>query len=100
MRRYAPGVRRLPAADGGMTEPLTREERNHRIEQYASAPKRIREVLEKVPPEAMKWRPAEGEFSVHEIVCHCADSETNAYSRIRYLLTEEKPVIVGYDPDV
>jgi hypothetical protein len=83
-----------------MSEPLPPEERIRRIDQYASAPKRLRETLPGVPPEAMKWRPAEGEFSVHEIVCHCADSETNAYSRIRYLLTEEKALIVGYDPDV
>ena len=83
-----------------MTTPLTSEERDRRIEQYASAPGRLRETLAGVPAEAMKWRPEPAEFSVHEIVCHCADSETNAYSRIRYLLTEEKPVIVGYDPDV
>src|SRR2546428_6289546 len=83
-----------------MTTPLTGEERDRRIEQYASAPQRLSEALSNVPPRAMKWRPEPGEFSVHEIVCHCADSETNAYSRTRYLLTEEKPVIVGYDPDV
>ena len=78
---------------------FTPEERDERIEQYASAPSRLREALTAVPLEAMKWRPEQNEFSVHEIVCHCADSETNAYSRIRYLLTAEKPVIVGYDPD-
>ena len=78
---------------------LTTEERTQRIEQYTSAPKRLLEALGQVPPEAMKWRPEPAEFSVHEIVCHCADSETNAYSRIRYLLTADKPVIVGYDPD-
>ena len=25
----------------------------------------------------MKWRPGKGKWSVHEVVCHCADSETN-----------------------
>jgi hypothetical protein len=79
---------------------LTIEERTHRIDQYASAPQRLRDTLASVPPEAIKWRPDPNEFSVHEIVCHCADSETNAYSRIRYMLTAEKPVIVGYDPDI
>ena len=83
-----------------MTTAPTAEERHRRIEQYASAPERLREALASVPAEAMKWRPERGEFSIHEIVCHCADSETNAYSRVRYLLTQEKPVIVGYDPDV
>jgi len=78
---------------------LSAEERDRRIEQYATAPSRLRDILAGVPAEATKWRPEPNEFSVHEIVCHCADSEANAYSRIRYLLTEEKPVIVGYDPD-
>lgn len=45
------------------------------------------------------WRPTPGEFSVHETVCHCADSETNAAARIRYLAAEKDPVIIGYDPD-
>jgi DinB family protein len=30
-------------------------------------------------------------------VVHCADSETNAAARIRYLAAEADPVILGYD---
>ena len=30
---------------------------------------------------------------------HCADSETNAALRIRYLVAEKEPLIVGYDQD-
>ena len=32
-------------------------------------------------------------------MCHCADSETNAYARIRFLVAESEPVIVGYDQE-
>ncbi|HSP54707.1 MAG TPA: DinB family protein [Dehalococcoidia bacterium] len=78
---------------------LDAAERDRLIEQYATGPKRLREALAKVPPEAMRWRPEPGEFSVHEIVVHCADSETNAAARIRYLMAEADPVILGYDPD-
>ena len=78
---------------------LDAEQRRHRIQQYASGPSRLRAAVERVPEEARRWRPAAGEFSVHEIVCHCGDSETNAAVRLRYLLAEEDPVIVGYDPD-
>ena len=46
---------------------------------------------------ARKWRPAPGRWTVHEVVCHCADSETNAALRIRYLVVEKDPLIVGYD---
>jgi hypothetical protein len=69
------------------------------IEQYATAPQRLRDAVEAVPEEARKWRPSDDEFSVQEIVVHCADSETNAAARIRYLAAEDAPVILGYDPD-
>lgn len=48
----------------------------------------------------MRWRPAEGEWSAHEIVVHCADSESNAALRIRYLVAEANPVVMGYDQEV
>src|SRR3972149_92730 len=79
--------------------PITPEERDRLIQRYAEGPAKLRAALAGAPREAMQWRPAPGEFSVHEIVCHCADSETNAAARIRYLVAEEKPVILGYDPD-
>ena len=41
--------------------------------------------------------PKPGEWSAHEVVVHCADSETNAAARIRYLAAEADPVILGYD---
>ena len=47
----------------------------------------------------MQWRPGPAKWSVHEVVVHCADSETNAHMRIRYLLTEAEPLILGYDQD-
>ena len=79
--------------------PLTRAERDTLIAQYTDGPARIRAALATVPAEAMKWRPAVGEWSAHEIVCHCADSETNSYARIRFLLSEQDPVIQGYDQE-
>ena len=79
--------------------PLSRAERDALIGQYARGPARLKAALSKVPAEAMKWRPAPKEWSAHEIVCHCADSETNGYARIRFLLSEKDPVIQGYDQD-
>jgi hypothetical protein len=69
------------------------------IRRYAEGPARLRKALEIVPKEALKWRPAPGKWSVHEVIVHCADSETNAHMRIRYLLAEADPLIVGYDQD-
>ncbi len=75
-------------------------EREGLIRQYAEGPARLRQALAKVPEEARKWRPAPGEWSAHEIVCHCADSETNGAARIRYVVAETDPVVLGYDENV
>lgn len=77
--------------------PLTASERDGLIRRYEEGPTLLRDAFGQVPREAWKWRPAEDRWSVHEIVCHCADSEMNAAARIRYLLTEKEPVILGYD---
>jgi len=78
---------------------MSREEREALLEKYAQGAERVQQALAKVPPEALQWRPAEGKWSVHEVVVHCADSETNASLRIRYLVAEKEPLIVGYDQD-
>ena len=72
-------------------------ERERLIGQYAEGPARLGQALAKVPEAARKWRPAPGEWSAHEIVCHCADSETNAAARIRYVVAEKDPLVLGYD---
>lgn len=76
---------------------LTAAERLDLIRRYEQGPALLAAALAKVPPEAMKWRPGDGKWSAHEVVCHLADSESNAALRIRYLLAEERPLIVGYD---
>jgi hypothetical protein len=78
---------------------MSHDERAALIEQYARGPERIREALARVPKEALAWRPEAGKWSVHEVVVHCADSETNAALRIRTLIAEKEPLVVGYDQD-
>ena len=75
-------------------------ERAALIDKYAAGPALLRATLAKVPTDAMKWRPAPAKWSAHEVVVHCADSETNAAGRLRYVLTEKEALIVGYDQDV
>lgn len=78
---------------------LTAGERESFIKRYEEGPKLLRRAWGGVPAEARQWRPAAGEWSAHEVVCHCADSETQAASRIRVLASEKEPVILGYDQD-
>ena len=78
---------------------MSPDERARLIQQYADGPARLRAALARVPPEALTWRTAPGEWSPHEVICHCADAETNGAARIRYLLAEKEPVLAGYDQD-
>lgn len=78
---------------------VDRAKRDALIRQYADGPARLRAALASVPAPALKWRPAPKEWSAHEIVCHCADSETNAYARIRFVVAEAAATLQGYDQD-
>ncbi|HSR25967.1 MAG TPA: DinB family protein, partial [Candidatus Eisenbacteria bacterium] len=80
--------------------PLTRSERERLIQQYADGPARLEGALAAVPTAARQWRPAPGEWSVHEVACHCADSEVNGAARIRYVVCEPQPVVLAYDESV
>ena len=79
--------------------PLDRAKREALIRQFADGPARLRAALATVPAAALKWRPAPKEWSAHEVVVHCADSETNSFGRIRFLVAETAPTIQGYDQD-
>lgn len=78
---------------------MPRAERQRLVATYEAGFARLRDAWERVPAAARQWRPAAGKWSAHEIVCHCADSETNASTRIRYLVAEKEPVVLGYDQD-
>jgi hypothetical protein len=78
---------------------MTPAEREDCIRRYAEGPALLAEALASVPEAALQWRPAAGKWSVHEVIVHCGDSETNSHMRIRYLLGEPSPTIVGYDQD-
>ncbi len=69
------------------------------IRRYQDGPTLLGAALKEVPAAALQWRPAPGKWSAHEVIGHCADSETNASMRIRYLVGEDDATIMGYDQD-
>jgi hypothetical protein len=78
---------------------MREDERAELIRQYEDGVPAFKAALAAVPAAALKWRPAQGAWSVHEIVCHCADSETNSASRIRYVTGEHDLSLDNYDQD-
>jgi DinB family protein len=96
-RRFAPVT--VPVAVDSAAMRYKAEEREALIQRYEEGSTKLRDAFAKVPREAWKWRPEPGKWSVHEVVCHCADAETNAAARIRYLVAEKNPSIQGFDQD-
>ena len=74
-------------------------ERNEKIELYGRGFELLKAALAEVPAEAMKFKPEPKEWSVHEIIIHIADSETNAALRARKLIVEPGGMLMGYDQD-
>jgi DinB superfamily len=72
-------------------------ERQAWIDRYARGPALIDAALARVPKEVLQWRPAPDKWSVHQVVVHCGDSEVNSHMRIRYVVCEREPLVVGYD---
>ncbi len=75
-------------------------ERNACLDRYAAGPDLLRAAWDELPADLRRWRPGPGRWSAHEVVVHCADSESYGSIRIRLLLAEPEPLIVGYDENV
>jgi len=78
---------------------MNREERNEKIALYGRGFELLKAALSEVPAEAMKFKPEPKEWSVHEIIIHLADSESNAALRARKLIVEPGEALMGYDQD-
>jgi hypothetical protein len=76
---------------------MTAAERQTLIAQYKAGYHEVVRALAGIASDEREWRPAAGEWSVHEVVHHLADSETISGIRLRRLLIENNPVIQGYD---
>jgi len=74
-------------------------DRNGKIELYGSGFNLLTTALANVPREAMKFKPEPKEWSVHEIIIHLADSESNSALRARKLIVEPGGMLMGYDQD-
>jgi len=75
------------------------KERNEKMELYGRGFDLLKTALAEVPQEAMKFKPEPKEWSVHEIIIHLADSESNSALRVRKLIVEPGGALMGYDQD-
>ena len=69
------------------------------IEDYSSIPTRIARAIEGLSEAQRYHSPVDGEWSIHDVLIHLADSETVGFWRIRKTLAEKDSLLAIYDED-
>jgi hypothetical protein len=75
------------------------ERRAALVSQYEAGPGVLRAAVEGLNQVELDRRPADGGWTPREVVHHVADSEMTSAIRLRRLIAEDDPLIVGYDGD-
>ena len=57
-------------------------------------------LLSNCPADAVVWTPAVGRWSILEIAAHLADAELLASTRIRRIITQDRPEMRGYKQEL
>ena len=74
-------------------------ERRELVNKYKEGYQAVADALHGITEQQLDARPAPGKWSPREIVHHLADSEMTAAIRLRRLIAEDRPAIVGYDQE-
>lgn len=78
---------------------MNQAEREALIDQYEDGYRAIQTALEGITEAELEAREGPGEWSPREIAHHLADSEMTSAIRLRLLIAEDSPRIVGYDQE-
>ncbi len=73
--------------------------RDEKIELYGRGFDLLTAALSELPREMWQFKPAPSEWSVHQVLIHLADSETNAAMRLRMLIVQPGGSLMAYDQD-
>lgn len=88
---------RYPIGKPDWRRPLSDAELALALAGIRSLPEELREAVAGLSEAGldMPYRP--GGWTIRQVVHHLADSHMNAYIRVRFALTEDKPTIMPYD---
>src|SRR5436305_12897082 len=67
------------------------------IDAYLDGPPQLRRALAGLTADQLVARPIEGKWSTLEVVCHLVDSEQAWCHRMKRVIAEDRPLLIGYD---
>ncbi|MGE8205289.1 DinB family protein [Heyndrickxia sp. NPDC080065] len=69
------------------------------IKEYALGYSMLREAVEGLTEEELRYKPAPDKWSIHQILIHVTDSEISSTSRLKKVLAEDEPNLISFDQD-
>jgi hypothetical protein len=73
--------------------------RQDSIDTLRAVPGQIEELAQGLSDDTLRWRPSVEEWSIKEVCCHLRDSFEIDGERIRRMLSEDDPLLRGYDQE-
>lgn len=67
------------------------------IDAYLASLPQLRQAVTDLDPEQLRARPVPGRWSTLEVVCHLVDSEQVWCHRMKRVIAEDRPLLIGYD---
>ena len=73
------------------------------IDEYEHGGEHLSAAVRGLSPQDLTWRPPAGSppevgrWSIHEVVIHLMDSDVIAVHRMKRVIAEENPLLIGYD---
>ncbi|GEC87784.1 DinB family protein [Brevibacillus brevis] len=67
------------------------------MEEYARGYNMLREAIEGLSEEELRFKPAPDKWSIHQILIHVTDSEILSTHRLKKVLAEEEPLLISFD---
>lgn len=73
---------------------------SEKIAEIATFPKRLKKEASDLTNEQLDSCYREGGWTIRQVIHHCAESHMNCYIRIKWALTENRPIIKQYDENL
>jgi hypothetical protein len=67
------------------------------VEEYLAGPAAVRKAVSGMSAEQLRARPVAAKWSTLEVVCHLADFEPIMADRMKRVVAEERPQLIGAD---
>ncbi|MDY0779686.1 YfiT family bacillithiol transferase [Tenacibaculum sp. IB213877] len=90
---------KYPIGKPDIPENITSEHLEKWTQTLEEFPEKLEKLVTNLSDEQIDSSYREGGWTIRQVVHHCADSHHNSYTRFKWTLTEDKPVIKAYFED-